>query len=72
MENRELVLKAMKEAGVKSRMILQVHDELIFNVYEDEIDTMTALIDKGMVNAMQLKVPLTAECAIGHTWYEAK
>ena len=64
--------KAMKEAGVRSRMILQVHDELIFNVFEDEIDTMTALIDKGMVNAMKLKVPLTAECSIGHTWYEAK
>ena len=64
--------RAMKQAGVKSRMILQVHDELIFNVPEDEIGTMTKLIDEGMVNAMELKVPLTAECSIGHTWYEAK
>ncbi len=64
--------KAMQEAGVKSRMILQVHDELIFNVPEDEIETMKELIDRGMVNAMQLKVPLTAECSIGRTWYEAK
>lgn len=62
----------MKEAGVRSRMILQVHDELIFNVPEDEIETMTRLIDHGMVNAMKLKVPLTAECQIGRTWYEAK
>lgn len=64
--------KAMKEAGVKSKMILQVHDELIFNVPEDEIETMKKLVNDGMVHAMDLKVPLTAECAIGHDWYEAK
>lgn len=64
--------KAMKEAGVKSKMILQVHDELIFNVPEDEIETMKKLVNDGMVHAMNLKVPLTAECAIGHDWYEAK
>ena len=64
--------RAMQKAGVKSRMILQVHDELIFNVPEDEIEMMKELIDRGMVNAMQLKVPLTAECSIGRTWYEAK
>ena len=62
----------MKKAGVKSRMILQVHDELIFNVPEDEIETMKELIRDGMENAMKLKVPLSAECAIGKTWYEAK
>jgi DNA polymerase-1 len=62
----------MKKAGVKSRMILQVHDELIFNVPEEEIETMKELIRDGMENAMKLKVPLSAECAIGKTWYEAK
>ena len=64
--------RMMKEAGVRSRMILQVHDELIFDVPEDEIEQMKKLIDEGMVNAMQLKVPLTAECSVGKTWYEAK
>ena len=64
--------RMMKEQGVKSRMILQVHDELIFNVPEDEIDTMKKLINDGMVNAMHLQVPLTAECAVGKDWYEAK
>ncbi|MBR3349287.1 MAG: DNA polymerase I [Solobacterium sp.] len=64
--------RMMKEAGVKSSMILQVHDELIFNVPEDEIEQMKQLINEGMVNAMKLKVPLSAECAIGKTWYEAK
>lgn len=62
----------MEKKKVKSKMILQVHDELIFNVPEDEIDLMKDLINEGMVHAMTLKVPLTAECAIGKTWYEAK
>ncbi|HCK87731.1 MAG TPA: DNA polymerase I, partial [Erysipelotrichaceae bacterium] len=64
--------KAMKEAGVRSRMILQVHDELIFNVPEDEKEMMEKLIAEGMEHAMTLKVPLSAECAVGSTWYEAK
>ncbi len=64
--------KAMKNANVKSRMILQVHDELIFNVPEDEIELMKKLVDEGMTHAMELKVPLTSECAVGSDWYEAK
>ena len=64
--------RMMREAGVKSKMILQVHDELIFDVPEDEVEQMKKLIDEGMVNAMKLKVPLTAECSVGKTWYEAK
>ncbi len=64
--------KEMKKAKVKSKMILQVHDELIFNVLEDEIEIMKKIINKGMESAMSLKVPLTSECAIGSSWYEAK
>ena len=64
--------EAMKKAAVRSRMILQVHDELIFEVPEDEIDTMRGIITDGMEHAMELKVPLSAECSIGRTWYEAK
>ena len=64
--------QAMKKAGVKGRMILQVHDELIFNVPEEEIEMMKKLIDDGMIHAMDLKVPLTAECSVGNSWYEAK
>ena len=62
----------MKDAKVKSKMILQVHDELIFNVPKEEVEVMTKLINDGMVNAMHLQVPLTAECSIGSDWYEAK
>ena len=53
-------------------MILQVHDELIFNVPEDEIDLMKQIIEEGMSGAMELNVPLTVECSVGRTWYEAK
>ena len=71
-ERGEHIDRMMKNAGVKSQMILQVHDELIFNVPKDEVEQMKQLINDGMVNAMTLKVPLSAECAIGETWYEAK
>lgn len=64
--------RAMKEKHVKSKMILQVHDELIFNVETDEIDIMKQIIEEGMNHAMELKVPLTSECAMGQDWYEAK
>ena len=53
-------------------MILQVHDELIFDVPEDEVNLMKQIIEDGMTHAMALKVPLTAECSIGTNWYEAK
>ena len=64
--------RMMKEKNVKSKMILQVHDELIFNVPQDEVDCMKELIEDGMNHAMQLRVPLTSECAVGKDWYEAK
>ncbi len=64
--------KMMKEAGVSSKMILQVHDELIFDVPKNETEQMIELITKGMTEAMSLDVPLTVECSVGSDWYEAK
>lgn len=66
------IYKTMEERQVRSRMILQIHDELIFDVCEDEIKIMTEIVEQGMQNVMQLKVPLIAEANIGRTWYEAK
>lgn len=57
---------------LKSKMILQVHDELIFDVVKDEVEQMKVIIQNGMERAMELKVPLVAECQVGNTWYEAK
>ena len=64
--------QAMKEAGVKAKMILQVHDELIFDVPKEEVEQMKQIVEEGMVKAMTLKVPLTVECSVGTDWYEAK
>ena len=62
----------MAKESVKSKMILQVHDELIFNVPKGEIDLMSKIIQEEMSQAMTLNVPLTSQIAIGKTWYEAK
>ena len=65
--------EAMKKAGFKSRMILQVHDELIFDATKDEAKEMKLLIVDCMQNAMPLpnKVPVIAECGEGKSWLDA-
>jgi DNA polymerase-1 len=64
--------QAMKEAGVQSKMLLQIHDELIFLVPKPELEMMKNLVKDTMESAMELKVPLKASLAYGQTWYEAK
>lgn len=63
---------AMKEAQVQSKMLLQIHDELIFLVPESELETMKQLVKDTMEHALELSVPLKASLAYGPTWYEAK
>jgi DNA polymerase-1 len=65
--------KAMKNnASVsRSKMILQVHDELVFDVYKPEIENMKQLVKEHMENAMPLKAPVIAEVGIGDNWLEA-
>lgn len=62
----------MREKGLKSRMLLQVHDELIFEVPEDELEIMKQLVPEVMEHALELKVPLKADVNYGRSWYEAK
>ena len=57
--------------NLKSQMILQVHDELNFNVVEEEIDFVKSIVISEMESVIQLKVPLVAECGIGKNWLEA-
>ncbi len=64
--------QAMKDANVESKLLLQIHDELIFLVPEKELDQMIELVRKTMNHVMDLKVPLKASIAYGKTWYEAK
>lgn len=63
--------KAMKEANVKSKLLLQVHDELVFDVHNSEIEQMKALIKNAMESAISLNVPMLAEMEIGKNWLEA-
>ena len=64
--------KLLKENHMKSKMILQVHDELIFDVYQDELDKMMKLVKEGMESAYQMKVELKAEGTYAKNWYELK
>jgi DNA polymerase-1 len=62
----------LKERGLRSRMLLQVHDELVFEVPEDELETMKELVPAVMETAIELDVPLKADVSYGKNWYEAK
>ncbi len=62
----------IRENKLKSSLILQVHDELILNVYKQELEDVKKLIKEEMENALELKVPLEVEISTGDTWYEAK
>lgn len=66
------VYNAMVKQQCKSKIILQIHDELIFDVCEDEIELMKTLVKNAMEQAMELKVPLIADANIGKSWYDAK
>lgn len=63
--------RKMKEAGLRSQMILQVHDELDFNVYPDELESVKEIVRDGMENAVKLSVPLVADCGTGKNWLES-
>lgn len=63
---------ALSERQLKSRMLLQVHDELVFEVPEEELETMKKLVPEVMEKALALAVPLKAEVSFGRNWYEAK
>ena len=63
--------RAIAEAGLASRMLLQVHDELVFEVAPGEQDAVEALVREQMGNAADLAVPLDVSVGIGRSWHEA-
>ena len=65
------IYRRFKEASLKSTMILQVHDELNFNVHPDEKDIVLAIVNEEMQNAIALSVPLIADHGWGKNWLEA-
>jgi DNA polymerase-1 len=65
------IWKRLKESRLKTRMILQIHDELLFEVPEDEVETASKLIREEMEGALNLLVPLHVEVGQGRNWAEA-
>ncbi len=65
------VYDALKKGGYKSRLILQVHDELLVETYLDELDDVRRIITDGMKNAVHLSVPLEIDLKQGKNWFEA-
>ena len=63
--------RRLKEEGLRAQMIMQVHDELNFNVPFGEVDRVREIVVTEMENAVHLSVPLIAECGVGHNWLEA-
>lgn len=66
------IYKELKDKNLKSKIVLQVHDELIIETYENEKETVKKILKKGMENVIKLKVPLQVEIEEGKNWFEAK
>lgn len=62
----------LKEEGMKSRLILQVHDELLIEAWLEEADRVEQILQEEMEQAARLKVPLEIDMHRGKNWYEAK
>ena len=63
---------ALRNAGLRGRLILQVHDELIVECPVEEAETVRTLVKEQMEHVMELSVPLLAEANVGESWYDAK
>ena len=63
--------REMQAQGLKSRMVLQVHDELVFDAVQEEIGTLERMVVEKMQNVIELSIPLTVECNYGKNWLEA-
>ncbi|HDN58486.1 MAG TPA: DNA polymerase I [Candidatus Marinimicrobia bacterium] len=65
------ISRRMKEKSLRAMMILQIHDELLFEVPEEEIETLREIVVQEMENAIKLDVPVKVDVGIGNSWYEA-
>ena len=63
--------KRIRQEGLKSRMVLQIHDELLFDAVREELEILQRIIVEEMENVIELSIPLTVECNYGTNWLEA-
>ncbi|HPK30356.1 MAG TPA: DNA polymerase I [Bacteroidales bacterium] len=66
------VFRKMKSEGLKSKMVLQVHDELVFDVIPSELNRLCDIVKQEMESVIKLSIPLTTECSYGKNWLEAQ
>ena len=66
------IYKEFNKRGLKSKMLIQVHDELVFNVLKDEEETVEEIVKDIMENTYKLSVPLVVDINKGTDWYDAK
>lgn len=66
------IFDEFNERGLKSKMLIQVHDELVFNVVNEELEEVREIVKNIMENTFKLDVPLKVEIEVGSNWYEAK
>jgi DNA polymerase-1 len=66
------VERALRESGLDAQMLLQIHDELIFEIAADQRDAIAALVKREMENALELAVPVEVDLKAGRTWYDVE
>jgi DNA polymerase-1 len=66
------VYQTLKDNDLKSRLILQVHDELVVETVKEELEQVKQIVKQCMEQAAQLSAPLIADISTGNNWYEAK
>ncbi len=65
------VAQRMRKEGIRSKMVLQIHDELVFDAYPEEVEKLRAIVVEEMENVVKLSIPLTVDCNYGNNWLEA-
>ena len=63
--------RRLSEEGLQSRMVLQIHDELLFDALPGEVERLERIVREEMENVIELSIPLTVECNYGDNWLEA-
>ena len=66
------IYREFNNRKLKSKMLIQVHDELVFNVLDTELDEVSEIVRDIMENTFKIDVPLKVDIEIGNNWYEAK